>query len=193
VRKINQGVLQCWSRILAACPDARLRIQSKELVNPAIKARFIERLNREGIEIQRVNLVDGTSREEYLASYSEVDILLDTFPFPGGTTTAEALWMGVPTLTLAIPGMLGRQGEALLVNAGLSDWVTYSEDEYVQKAIEWGNLHTSRYSELAQLRAGMREQVRQTPVFNEQQFAHDFVAALFAMWQKKCEDAGVVS
>ncbi len=187
VRKINQGVLRCWAKILAACPQARLRIQAQELGNHHIQTRFIERLNQENIDIQRVTLVAGMDRKNYLASYADVDILLDTFPYPGGTTTAEALWMGVPTLTLAMPGMLGRQGEALLVNAGLPDWVAHSEEEYVQKAIEWGNLEFSQYSVLSQLRMRMREQVRQTPVFNEKQFAQDFVAAMLAMWQKKCE------
>lgn len=187
VRKINQGVLRCWSRILEACPHAQLRIQSKELTDSKIMARFIERLTQEGVDIQRINLVVGMNRMDYLASYAEVDILLDTFPYPGGTTTAEALWMGVPTLTLSMEGMLGRQGEAVLVNAGLADWVAYSEDEYVQKAIAWGNLEFSQYETFEQLRTGMREQVRLSPVFNEKQFAQDFVTAMSAMWQKKCE------
>lgn len=184
IRKINSGVLESWAKVLSASPDAHLRIQSKELKNSKTKSRFIERLNLVGIDVERVNLVDGMSRSDYLASYADVDILLDTFPYPGGTTTAEALWMGVPTLTLAMPSMLGRQGEALLVNAGLSDWIAHSEDEYVQKAIAWGNADTLQCGALAQLRAGMREQVRLTPVFNEKQFAQDFVAAMLAMWQK---------
>lgn len=187
VRKINQGVLRCWAKILAACPQAKLRIQAKELINQHIKAEFIERLNQAGIDTQRVTLVAGMDRKDYLASYADVDILLDTFPYPGGTTTAEALWMGVPTLTLTTPGMLGRQGEALLMNAGLADWITYSEEEYVQNAIKWGSSDHLQYQGLAQLRAQMREKVRQTPVFNEKQFAQDFVAAMLAMWQKKCE------
>ncbi|MDE2420029.1 MAG: tetratricopeptide repeat protein [Gammaproteobacteria bacterium] len=194
VRKINQGVLRCWSEILLACPQARLRIQAKEFVDHKTQVRFVERLCQVGIDIQRVTLVAGMDRRDYLASYADVDILLDTFPYPGGTTTAEALWMGVPTLTLSMVGMLGRQGEALLINAGLSDWVAHREDEYVQKAIAWGNLDVSQYSVLSQLREGMRAKVKQTPVFDEKQFAQDFVAAMLAMWQKsvkaRCKNDG---
>jgi phosphomannomutase len=76
-------------------------------------------LQAAGIDVARVDLLPPVSRAQYLDSYSQVDILLDTFPYPGGTTTAEALWMGVPTLTLAMPGMLGRQGQAMLSNLGL--------------------------------------------------------------------------
>jgi protein O-GlcNAc transferase len=185
--KINDRVLQCWSRILEASPQARLRIQFKELKSEA-KTLLIARLVEVGIDIQRVDLVGAMIRKDYLASYSEVDFLLDTFPYTGGTTTVEALWMGVPTLTLSLPSMLGRQGEAILVNAGLTDWVTHSEDEYVQKAMIMANANFGQRQDLAILRSKMRDQVRQSHVFNAKQFAHDFVGALSAMWNKKCAE-----
>ncbi len=191
--KINDGVILCWSKILSACPIARLRIQSKDFSKPDVKARFIQRLSALGIDILRVDLVGETSRADYLASYADVDIVLDSFPYTGGTTTVEALWMGVPTLTLATAGMLGRQGEAIMMNAELSDWVVHNEEGYVQKAIEWGNTHSSKLQELAKLRKTMREQVRQSPVFNDQQFAQDFVNALSEIWQKKCKEVSAMS
>lgn len=187
VHKINQGVMQCWMRILEACPTARLRIQSKDLDKIDVKENFISRLKSVGLDLQRIEIIGYMPRIDYFSSYSEVDILLDTFPFPGGTTTAEALWMGVPTLTLSSTGMLGRQGEALMVNAGLPDWVAYSEEEYVQKAIDWGHADLQQRQELATLRAGMRELVKDSPVFNAKQFAGDFVAAMHGMWQAQCE------
>ncbi len=191
--KINDGVIKCWSQILMACPSARLRIQSKDFSQSDARARFTQRLSAFGIDIGRVDLVGEMSRIDYLASYADVDIVLDSFPYTGGTTTVEALWMGVPTLTLATAGMLGRQGEAIMMNAELSDWIAHNEDEYVQKAISWGNASSSRLQELAHLRTTLREQVRQSPVFNHQQFAQDFVSALFEIWQKKCEEVSVIS
>lgn len=185
-RKINHGVLNCWSKILLASPLARLRIQSFSLDNE-LKAQFIQRLNQAGIDLKRVDLVGGMTTAEYLKSYAEVDIVLDTFPYPGGTTTAQALWMGVPTITLASVGMLGRQGEALLVNAGLSDWVARSEDEYVQKAIDWANADQNKRQELANLRASLRETAAQSPVFNAQEFTSHFVDALYEMWNTQCD------
>lgn len=189
LNKFNQSILLCWKRILDACPMARIRIQSKELSNDNVKADFIQRLNDLGLDLQRIDLVGKMSRQDYLASYSEVDILLDTFPYPGGTTTAEALWMGVPTLTLALPTMLGRQGEALMANAGLLDWVVHSEEDYVQKAISWGVADQHQRETLAKLRADMREQVKDSPVFNAKQFAGEFVDALYGMRKAKGESS----
>lgn len=184
--KINDDVLKLWASILKACPDANLRIQAHDFGNQTAKDRFIHRLNQVDLDVTRVELVAGMTLEDYFASYAEVDVLLDTFPYPGGTTTVEALWMGVPTLTLSSIGMLGRQGEALMVNAGLSDWVAHSELEYVQKSIAWGNADSAQRQKLASLRAQMREQVKQSPIFDAKQFAHEFVDALYGMWQEKC-------
>ncbi|GAC1373130.1 MAG: tetratricopeptide repeat protein [Aquirhabdus sp.] len=185
ITKINDGVLAHWAKILAACPHARLRIQSLNFSNSAQKNQFIKRMQLANLNTQQVDLVGGMSTQDYLASYAEVDILLDTFPYTGGTTTIEALWMGVPTLTLAMQGMLGRQGEALMVNAGLPDWVAHSEEDYVQKAIHWANSSESARRQLATLRAEVREQIRLSPVFNATQFAQDFVDAIYGMWQEK--------
>lgn len=74
-------------------------------------------------------------REAYLASHAEVDMILDTFPFPGGTTTCEALWMRMPTLSLAGDRLIGLQGASVLAAAGLNDWVTRTPAEYVDEAI----------------------------------------------------------
>jgi protein O-GlcNAc transferase len=186
--KINQSVLQCWARILDAAPNARLRIQAFDLDKIDVKKQLISSLKDYGLDLRRIELLGFMNRQEYLASYAEVDILLDTFPYPGGTTTAEAMWMGVPTLTLAVPNMLGRQGEALMVNAGLSDWVAHSEDEYVQKAIKWANADSEKRQQLNLQRQSMRDQLMQSPVFNSKQFAHELVDAFYGMWQKKCSE-----
>lgn len=185
LKKINQGVLHCWARILHASPNARIRIQSNLFKHSELKDRFIARINDASINIQQIDLVHGMDRQAYLASYAEVDILLDTFPYTGGTTTAEALWMGVPTITLSQLGMLGRQGEALMVNADLSDWITHNEADYVQKAITWARASIEQRQTLADLRAKMREQVRHSPVFNAQDLAIGFVDAMHSMWQEK--------
>ncbi len=186
LHKINESVLKCWARILSASPSARLRIQSKDLDKVDVKKQFITSLKNTGLDIRRIDLIGPMSRQLYLASYAEVDILLDTFPYPGGTTTAEALWMGVPTITFAVPSMLGRQGEALMINAELSDWVAYSEDEYVQKAIDWANADIIQRNRLESLRKNMREKVKLSPIFNAEQFAHEFVKAMYDMWDVKC-------
>ena len=186
IQKINSGVLSCWANILTAAPQARIRIQSKNLEKLGIRNRFLEQLQEAQIDVQRIDLIAPMARSQYLSSYAEVDMMLDTFPFTGGTTTAEALWMGVPTLTLTSAGMLGRQGEALMRNAGLSDWVVSSEEEYLNKAITWANANVQQQQKLATLRIKIREQVKDSPIFNAKKFALDFVEAMYGMWNEKC-------
>ena len=120
-------------------------------------------------------------RETHLATYADVDIVLDTFPYPGTTTTCEALWMGVPTVTLQGKTMLGRIGASLLTCAGLREWVASSEDEYVELAVR----HAKDIEGLARLRTGLRERVAATPLFDVKRFAFQLEDALFAMSRRK--------
>lgn len=183
--KINQGVLAAWAQILHACPQARLRLQAPQFSDEGQRARFAGRLQAEGIDQVRVDLLGPVSREQYFACYSEVDILLDTFPYPGGTTTAEALWMGVPTLTLALPGMLGRQGQSMLANMGLHNWISHSEADYVQQAVAWGQSGTDVCDKLQGLRRSLRAQAAQSPLFDASRFARDWWSALQGLWREK--------
>ncbi len=183
--KINHGVLAAWAQILNACPQARLRLQAPQFSEEVQRARFTGRLQAAGIDAGRVDLLGPVSRELYFASYNEVDILLDTFPYPGGTTTAEALWMGVPTLTLAWPGMLGRQGQSMLENVGLHEWVARSEADYVQQAVAWGQGGADECEQLQDLRRTLRSQAAQSPLFDSPRFARDWWAALQGLWREK--------
>ena len=183
--KVNSGVLAAWAHILAACPQARLRLQVRQFSDAWQLARFGERLHAAGMDMARVDLLPPVSRAQYLDSYSQVDILLDTFPYPGGTTTAEALWMGVPTLTLAMPGMLGRQGQAMLCNLNLHDWVTHSEAEYVAQAVAWGQGGDRVIERLQSLRLQVRNQAASSPLFDAPRFASDWWAAMRSLWRQK--------
>jgi predicted O-linked N-acetylglucosamine transferase (SPINDLY family) len=98
--KMNDAVVAVWAKILRAVPGSRLLLQSLALQDPAIQRSVAERFGRHGIDAARLGLQPAQSRDDYLAAYRRVDIALDPFPYPGGTTTLEALWMGVPVLTL---------------------------------------------------------------------------------------------
>lgn len=176
--KVSDNVLALWSRVLAAVPNAHLRLQSKQLAHPQVRRQLAERLQAQGIPMNRVAMHGPCLREEYLAAHAEVDIILDTFPYPGGTTTCEALWMGVPTLTLAGDTLIARQGASLLTAAGLADWVADSEDEYVAKAAAFA-LDTAA---LARLRVQLRQKVAASPLFDAERFARNFESALWGMW-----------
>jgi protein O-GlcNAc transferase len=176
--KVTDAVLETWGAILDRLPAARLRFQSKQLRDEKYAELFSSRLASFGIEPHRVDLRAAGYRREYLASYSQVDMILDTFPYPGGTTTCEALWMGVPTLTLAGNTLLARQGAGLLSAAGLQDWIVHDLNGYIETAV----MFASDFTKLAQLRTGLRKQVLESPLFNARRFAGNFEKVLWKMW-----------
>ena len=179
--KLSDRTLALWQRVLAAVPRSRLRIQSGRLASQAVCSRLRERCAAFGIEPQRLDLAGPLPRPQYLAAHAEVDLILDTTPFPGGTTTCEALWMGVPTLTLAGDRLIARQGAGLLRAARLPDWVAESEEAFVARAVALaGDL-----PRLAALRAGLRQQLRETPLFDGRRFAANLDAALWRMWRER--------
>ncbi|MGA8146137.1 MAG: hypothetical protein WB870_01000, partial [Gallionellaceae bacterium] len=179
--KINAGVLALWGRIFRALPNARLRLQNRQMNCPVAREQIRDQLASYGIAPERVAIEREVPREDYLAAHAEVDIILDTFPFPGGTTTCEALWMGVPTLTLAGATMLGRQGASMLACAGLDDWIASDEEDYVARAA----FHAMDIERLAQLRMGLRERVKDSPLFDGARFAQNLEQALHEMWHNR--------
>jgi len=176
--KINDDVVRLWARVLLAVPSSRLRIQCRQMACPRTRSELQARLMQAGINAGRLTLIGAVSRQEYLQAHAEVDMILDTFPFPGGTTTCEALWMGVPTLTLRGQSLLSRQGVAILSAVGLDGWVADGEDEYVRMAQEYA----SNWRELSGLRAGLRARAQASALFDTARFARDLEVALEGMW-----------
>jgi predicted O-linked N-acetylglucosamine transferase (SPINDLY family) len=179
--KISDDVLRVWGEIFKKLPNARLRLACKQLGDPTVATQLMERLELHGIAKTRITMHGSVSRVAYLAAYAEVDILLDTFPYPGGTTTCEALWMGVPTLTLAGETLLARQGASLLTAAALPNWIAVSKTDYIEKATHFA----SNFSQLSALRSQLREQVRHSALYDAPRFARHFETALWAMWHAK--------
>ena len=167
--------------ILAALPDARLRLQTKPFGEAELVESFKERCRRIGLPTSRVDLHGAVPRDDYLAAHNDVDVILDTHPYPGGTTTCDALWMGVPTLTLAGQTLLARQGASLLTAAGVSGWIADDEADYVAKAIALA----ADLPSLSRLRAGLRQQVLASPLFDAARFAAKLEDALWGMWRAK--------
>ena len=182
--KINDGVLRAWLQILVATPNARLRIQSVRLGYTAVAAQFSQKLLDMGFKPSQFQLLGPTDHAAYLRAYAEVDMVLDTFPYPGGMTTLEALWMGVPSLTLAMPGILGRQGASLLTAVGLSQWVCQSVDAYTERAIALAAPAAGPRAQLSELRAGLRRQLQASALLNAEQFTADLYATLRDVWRQ---------
>jgi len=187
--KLNDAVLEAWGRILTALPSARLRLLSDAMRFPSARERLRDRLRRFGIPADRVTTFGHLPRDEYLAAHAAVDIILDTFPFPGGTTTCEALWMGVPTVTLAGDTLISRQGASLLACAGLDDWIATDGADYVARALA----HAQDVERLARLRAQLRQQVLASPLFDARRFARNLETALEAMWGRSTHEPNALS
>ena len=183
--KINDTVLQLWAAIARKIPTAHWHFQNLRLgADSEDLPVFRQKLEQFGFPMQQVHCCVATHYSDYFPTYNHIDLILDTFPFPGGTTTVDALWMGVPTLTLTMEGMLARQGEQLLSAAGLPDWVCTRVEDYLSKAFTWGD--PANWPKLNELRQNLRTQVLASPVYDTDRFARDWFETVGHIWQDAC-------
>jgi predicted O-linked N-acetylglucosamine transferase (SPINDLY family) len=181
--KINDAVVACWCRILTATPNSRLLLKSRQLGDETARRNLLDRFAQRGVDAERLLLASwASSRDDHLGAYQQVDIALDPFPYPGITTTVESLWMGVPVLTLKGDRFIGHQGETILRNVGLPDWIALDQDDYVAKALGFA----ADLGALSALRARLRGQLLASPVCDAPRFARHFEAALRGMWKQWC-------
>lgn len=180
--KMNTRVLQTWTELLASLPGSRLLIQSKTLSEAPEQHALLRHFTEAGIAADRITIEGGLpARIDVLRNYQRIDIALDTFPYPGITTTCEALWMGVPVLTLSGNTLLSRQGASLMTAAGLPAWIAQDTRQYIQLAVA----HAHDLQALASLRLSLREQVQLSPLFNAPLFAQHWLQAMQGMWKQR--------
>jgi predicted O-linked N-acetylglucosamine transferase (SPINDLY family) len=177
--KVNAPLVRLWSRILREVPDSRIVLKSYGLTSSSAQQWVLNLFAAEGIGADRVE-VHGWQPDEgaHFQLYGRLDIALDTFPYHGTTTTCEAMWMGVPTITLAGRVHVSRVGVSLLNNVGLPGLVAHSQEEYVRIASELGNNH----SHLSELRSTLRQRMEQSPLMDATKFARDVEAAYRRIW-----------
>lgn len=135
--KVTDEMLGLWAKILAAVPGSRLFLKAAIFNNPYGRKLALTRIRQAGIPVER--LILGEQEAKYLQAYNEMDIALDTYPYPGGGTTCDALYMGVPVITLVGKRHNARFGYSLLMNAGLPELCAFSPEEYVEKAVALAN------------------------------------------------------
>lgn len=181
--KMNDGVVAVWARILRAVPNARLFLKAKQLDDASAREATLARFAAHGIEAHRLILEGRSPRAQYFEAYGRVDIALSPFPYPGGTTSAEGLWMGVPALCLRGDRFLSNICASMLHSAGLADWIAADQDDYVAKAIAFA----ADAPRLAALRAGLRESVLASPLCDAPRFARNLEAAFEGMWRDALE------
>jgi predicted O-linked N-acetylglucosamine transferase (SPINDLY family) len=183
--KVNDRVLQLWSRILHAVPGSRLRLLTKA---GAHRDRAASVMSQQGIDRQRLVFLGyeppspNQGASHYLQRYHQIDIALDPFPYNGMTTTCDALWMGVPVIALRGTLPIGRASFSILSNIGLPEYAAQSEDEYVQQAVSLANGHRR----LAELRSTLRSRMMASPLLDAPLFARNLEAAFREMWREWC-------
>ncbi len=168
------------ARLLRALPSARMVLGG--MPRDGEYDPLIDLFAREGIVRERLSFYSRCPMPAYLALHHQVDMCLDTFPYTGGTTTNHALWMGVPTLTLAGRTAAGRQGAALLSHVGLDAFVAKDAADFQEKSLHWA----SDPAALAAVRAELRQRCEQSPLRRPEVIAAGVESALRTMWQRWC-------
>ncbi len=178
--KISGGMCLRWAEILRRLPDARLVIVG--ISSAAKRAALQSALTSTGITPARLTILPNLPLDEYARWYNSVDIALDTLPYGGGTTTFDALWMGVPVVTATGSTPVSRSAASIVSLLGLIEWIAPSPQEYVDVAVE----RARDPATIASLRGSLRQRLRSSPLMDEERFTRDLEEAYRGMWRRWC-------
>lgn len=181
--KINDTTVDLWAKVMHALPDSRLLLKLKGGDDPSISGHYFELLERFGIGPAAVDIQGWKSPEEHMRTYHKIDIALDTYPYHGTTTTCEALWMGVPTVSLVGQCHASRVALSILTRVGLEFFAACKPEEYVAKAVALAR----NIPALAQIRRTMRARIAASGLCHARAFAANVEAAYRKMWHKWCQ------
>ena len=179
--KMSPAARRLWAQALAAVADSRLIIVG--VPQGAAEEELRRDLGGAAIARERITTVPHRSLEDYLRGFDAVDIALDTTPYSGGTTTCDALWMGVPVITVPGTRSVSRSAASVLSAVGLPDWIASDGDDYVRRAARFAGEREL----LAELRRSLRSRMRASPLMDEERFTRDLEQAYRWMWRKWCE------
>lgn len=185
--KITHQVVKVWSMILKKVPGSRLILKARQFRFPETRGDFRRLFNEQGIDDSRIDMYSLTeSRHEHLAMYNQVDICLDSFPYNGTTTTCEALWMGVPVITIAGEHHAGRVGASLMHQAGLEELVADSIEEYIDLAVRMA----ADAESLIEMRQIMREELLGSKLMDRNLFTGSLEETYRQLWGQWCDAQG---
>jgi len=183
IAKVNDPLIALWASILRELPESRFFMKAGALAQPDTAQRLRAKFQSHGITPDRIELVgQKLNATEHLAMYGRIDIALDTFPYHGTTTTCEAMWMGVPVVTLAGQAHASRVGVSLLGAVGLDELIAANRQAYVRIAV--GLAADSQ--RLANLRQSLRQRMLASPLMNGYAFARRLESAYRMMWENWC-------
>ena len=178
--KLSRGLLARWAVLLRAVPDARMVIAA--MPDDRTIAMIRDWFASEGIAAERLSFHQRTGARAYMDLHRLVDVCLDTAPYPGGTTTYNALWMGVPTLTMTGPTLLGRLGAAIAEHMGLPEYISHDEADFVRK----GAALAADVNQVINLRGKLRARFAESAMGQPALIAAGLDSALRAIWRRWC-------
>lgn len=180
--KLSPRCIALWSKVLRAVPTSRLLLKSSGFAEKEAGQRFIDLFGEHGIRADRLEFRGPTGLSDMMAEYGDVDIVLDTCPYNGGTTTLQALWMGCPVITLTGSGFYQRMGASGVTAAGHTEWIADSEKKFVQLAV---NLTKDR-RRLKGIKNKLREDYTARPHANPLTYTHALEQLYRQAWQQWC-------
>ena len=168
--KVSSSLMSAWAQILKSAENSKLLVVSKSFKDLFQLKKFCDFFLKYNISSDRLILLENVDRYKYFELYNKVDLILDTFPFSGGTTSVESLWMGVPFLSMKGDTLVSRQGYSILKNINLESFIASSQEDYISKAVHFSN----NYELLVQLRRTLRKRLVDSPLCDAKRFALDF-------------------
>ena len=183
VPKLTPHTVKLWAAVLKEVPGSRLLLKAPSFNDKGAVEAFAQRFLAEGIARDRLEFRGPVGLADMMAEYADVDIALDPVPYNGGTTTLQALWMGVPVVVKAGGNFVSRMGASFMTAAGLNDWVAQSDADYVRIAAAMARDRQA----LLSLKRGLRERLQACPAWDIDQYTRDFEGALRQMWVAHCQ------
>lgn len=186
--KISNITLDCWAAALHAVPNSTLFVKRQQLINKQARRHFANELAARGIAAERLIFKASKAKiEDHLAEYNNIDIALDTTPYNGTTTTLEALWMGVPVISLAGETRASRVTTSILHRLNLSGMSATTVNEFAKRAAELSEMPDT----LTMLRSKLRDRMRESSLMNYKQFAFEFGDTIRSQWHDWCQQSQI--
>jgi len=178
--KVNPIAREAWAAILAGVPGSKLLLHIK---HTRIRENILQFFEERGVSADRIQMIGYQDGPDYIKTYHQIDIALDPFPFAGGTTTFDSLWMGVPVVSLAGDRAVGRGGLSIMSTLGRKEWVGHSIEEYIQIAIRLA----TESEKLSAIRENLRKDIAASPLMDSPRFAREVEKHFRAIWREWCE------
>lgn len=181
--KVNELTLSLWLDVMKAVPHAKLKLKTPSFTDQKCRDEFRDYFVNAGISVDRLIFTGPSSLEDMMNEYAEVDIALETIPYNGGTTTFQALWMGVPVIALTGENFCGRMGASIMQHLDMQEWIAENRVSYIETAIKMA----SDREKLLKTKSQLRDRMMSSPLCDVEGFASELDGIFQKIWKQYCE------